>query len=281
MLLAIPPHPMNLEPQHDSQPLIFTSTQNPLVKQVRRLHKAQERDREQAFLIEGTHLLQEAIAVKWPLLLVCATPDWQAAHGDLWQQLNSQADRRELVTAKVLAAMATTVTPDGVLAVVARTNIASPQLNAKLTLMLDRLQDPGNLGTAIRTAAAAAADGLWVSNDSVDLDHPKVLRASAGQWFRLPMAKTPNLAQLITSYRQQGSQIIATGMTAAVDYWEIDFTQPTVILLGNEGSGLEPGLMKLADRVVKVPMAPAVESLNVSITAALLLYEAIRQRSLL
>jgi RNA methyltransferase, TrmH family len=272
---------MNLEPQLDSHSSILTSTQNPLVKQLRRLHNAKERDREQAFLIEGTHLLQEAIAVNWPLLVVCATPDWQVTHADLWRQLNSQADRCELVTEKVLAAMATTVTPDGVLAVAARTNMASPQLAAKLTLLLDRLQDPGNLGTAIRTAAAAGADGLWVSDDSVDLDHPKVLRASAGQWFRLPMAKSPNLAQLIISYRQQGSQIIATGMTAAVEYWQIDFTQPTVILLGNEGSGLDPSLMKLADRVVKVPMAPAVESLNVSITAALLLYEAIRQRSLL
>jgi RNA methyltransferase, TrmH family len=259
----------------------ITSTQNVLVKQVRRLHNAKERDQERAFLIEGTHLLQEAIAVQWPLLVVCATPGWQAVHADLWQQLSTQTDRRELVSEKVLAAMATTVTPDGVLAVAARTDIASPKLDAKLTLMLDRLQDPGNLGTAIRTAAAAGADGLWVSDDSVDLDHPKVLRASAGQWFRLPAAKSTDLDGLVAKYRQQGSQIIATGMTAAVDYWAVDFTQPTVILLGNEGHGLNPELTKLADRVVKVPMAPAVESLNVSITAALLLYEAIRQRSLL
>jgi RNA methyltransferase, TrmH family len=256
----------------------LTSTQNPLVKQVRRLHSAKERDQEQSFLIEGTHLLQEALAVNWPVLLICATPEWQATHFALWQQATAQAQRSELVSAKVLGAMATTVTPDGVLAVAARTNTSMPLLAGKLTLLLDRLQDPGNLGTAIRTAAAAGADGLWVSDDSVDLDHPKVLRASAGQWFRLPMGKSTNFQQLVADYRQQGTQIIATGMTAAIDYWAIDFTQPTAILLGNEGSGLDPELIKMADQVVKVPMAPTVESLNVSVTAALLLYEALRQR---
>jgi RNA methyltransferase, TrmH family len=260
--------------------LILTSTQNPLVKQVRRLHQAKERQQAQAFLIEGTHLLQEAFAVQHPLQLVCATETWQQHNPTLWQQAIDHT-RTELVTEKVLAAMATTVTPDGVIAVADRTTTSQPSLTGKLVLALDRLQDPGNLGTAIRTAAAAGADGIWTSGDSVDLDHPKVLRASAGQWFRLPMAKTDNLLELAHTYRSNGSQIIATGMTAAVDYWQIDFTQPTFILLGNEGQGLSLELMDVADRIVKIPMQPTVESLNVSITAALILYESRRQNSLL
>jgi RNA methyltransferase, TrmH family len=260
--------------------LILTSTQNPLVKQVRRLHQAKERQQEQAFLIEGTHLLQEAFTVHHPLQLVCATEAWQEQHPELWQKSINHT-RTELVTEKVLAAMATTVTPDGVIAVAERTAISQPSLNGKLVLALDRLQDPGNLGTAIRTATAAGADGIWTSADSVDLDHPKVLRASAGQWFRLPMAKTNNLLDIAKSYRSHGAQVIATGMTAAVDYWQVDFTQPTLILLGNEGQGLSSELMAAADRVVKIPMQPTVESLNVSITAALILYEARRQNGLL
>ncbi len=268
--------------------MILTSTQNPLVKQVRRLHQAKERQQEQAFLIEGTHLLQEAFAVQHPLQLVCATEAWQEHHPTLWQQaIDSSArasgdhTRTELVTEKVLAAMTTTVTPDGVIAVADRTTTSQPSLTSKLVLALDRLQDPGNLGTAIRTAAAAGADGIWTSTDSVDLDHPKVLRASAGQWFRLPMAKTDDLLELAHTYRSNGSQIIATGMTANLDYWQIDFTQPTFILLGNEGQGLSSELMAVADRIVKIPMQPTVESLNVSITAALILYESRRQNSLL
>jgi RNA methyltransferase, TrmH family len=261
--------------------LIITSTQNPLVKQVRRLHQAKERHQEQAFLLEGTHLLQEAFAVHHPLQLVCATEVWQDQHPELWQRSIDQVPRTEVVTDKVLAAMATTVNPDGVIAVAERNEISQPSLDGKLVLALDRLQDPGNLGTAIRTAAAAGADGIWTSADSVDLDHPKVLRASAGQWFRLPMAKTDNLLKLAQTYRSRGTQIISTGMTAAVDYWQVDFTQPTLVLLGNEGQGLSDELMAAADRVVKIPMQPAVESLNVSITAALILYEARRQNGLL
>jgi RNA methyltransferase, TrmH family len=261
--------------------LILTSTQNPLVKQVRRLHQAKERQQEQAFLIEGTHLLQEAFTIHHPLQLVCATEAWQEQHQDLWQKSIDQAQRIELVSDKVLAAMATTVHPDGVIAVAERTAISQPSLNGRLVLALDRLQDPGNLGTAIRTAAAAGAEGIWTSADSVDLDHPKVLRASAGQWFRLPMAKTDNLLDLAKSYQSHGAQVIATGMTANLDYWQVDFTQPTLILLGNEGQGLSSELMAAADRVVKIPMQPTVESLNVSITAALILYEARRQNGLL
>jgi RNA methyltransferase, TrmH family len=261
--------------------LILTSTQNPLVKQVRHLHQAKERQQAQAFLIEGTHLLQEAFAVQHPLQLVCATEAWQQQHPTVWQQAIEQVPRTELVTAKVLAAMATTVTPDGVIAVADRTSTAQPSPTGKLVLALDRLQDPGNLGATIRTAAAAGANGIWTSADSVDLDHPKVLRASAGQWFRLPMAKTDDLLKLAHSYRSNGNQIIATGMTGSLDYWQIDFTQPTFVLLGNEGQGLSTELMAVADHIVKIPMQPAVESLNVSITAALILYESRRQNSLL
>ncbi len=258
---------------------LLTSTQNPLVKQIRRLHNAKERQQDQLFLVEGTHLIQEACATGYPLHTLCATVDWQAAHPDLWQA--APAERRELVTDKVLAAMATTVNPDGVMAIAPRLRLQPPLMPGNLVLAIDRLQDPGNLGTMIRTAAAAGVDGLWVSDDSVALDHPKVLRASAGQWFRLAMATSSNLLAVVENYQQQGVQVVATGMTATEDYWQVDFTQPTLVLLGNEGGGLAPALLAQADRVVKVPMQPRVESLNVSITAALILYEAKRQQALL
>jgi RNA methyltransferase, TrmH family len=259
-------------------PPIITSTQNPLVKAVRRLHQSKERQQEQAFLLEGTHLLQEACAVDISLEVFCATVNWQTQHPDLWQQAHNRSIRTELVSDQALAAMATTVHPDGVIAVASRRQDRQPSLQANLILLLDRLQDPGNLGTIIRTAVAAGADGLWVGNHSVELDHPKVLRASAGQWFRLPMAVSTEPIELLRSYRHQGGQVVATSMTAALDYWQLDFTLPTLLLLGNEGGGLAPELLAEADRTVRIPMAPGVESLNVAVTAALLLYEARRQR---
>lgn len=256
---------------------MLTSVQNPLVKQLRKLQQAKERRSQQMFLLEGTHLLEEACAVGCPLAIVCCTPNWQEQHPQLWEQAIALAPRVELVSPEVLQAIATTQHPDGVVAIAHRhIPIALPIPD--LGIALQTLQDPGNLGTVIRTAAAAGADGLWLSADSVDLDHPKVLRASAGQWFRLPMAVSPNLQEEIGQFQRNGVQVVATLPTAKLTYWEADLSKPTLILLGNEGAGLSPELAEMADIGVKIPLAAGVESLNVAIAAALILYEAKRQR---
>jgi RNA methyltransferase, TrmH family len=268
-------HPSGGSAPHGERSSI-TSLQNPLVKRIKRLHQASARQREGVFLLEGTHLLLEAEAVDWPLEVVCATPPWQDKHGALWQRLQERSPRTETVSPGALAAMATTVNPDGVMAVAQRQSRRSPPVTGRLMLLLDRLQDPGNLGTIIRTATAAGADGLWTTPTGVELEHPKVLRASAGQWFKLPMALAIEPVELVGEYRRQGGQVVATAMAGAVDYWDVDFSRPTMILLGNEGGGLDPELLAQADHAVRVPMDPAVESLNVAITAALLLYEARR-----
>jgi len=148
-----------------------------------------------------------------------------------------------------------------------------------LALALETVQDPGNLGTIIRTTAAAGAAGLWLSGDSVDLDNPKVLRASAGQWFRLPMAVSPDLKATVRECQQAGMQVVATMPSAVLTYWEVDWRLPTLIVLGNEGAGLSADLAVLADMQVRIPLSSGVESLNVAIAGALMLYEAQRQWS--
>jgi TrmH family RNA methyltransferase len=209
----------------------------------------------------------------------CFTEQWQERHPQLWEQASKKAKRIEIVSSEVLAAITTTVHPDGVVATALRmTEKPSPLPHLNLGLVLERLQDPGNLGTIIRTAVAAGVDGLWISDDSVDVDNPKVLRSSAGAWFRLPVIVSPNLTQIVTDYRARGVQVVATLPKTDNLYWEIDFTQPTLILLGNEGAGLTEELISLADRQVKIPLGGGVESLNVAIAAALLLYEAQRQK---
>ena len=122
-------------------------------------------------------------------------------------------------------------------------------------------------------------DGIWLSNDSVDLFSPKVLRASAGQWFKLPILTGVDLVQLAKQQQQQGVRVIATTSKATQTYWDIDFNQPSLILLGNEGAGLSAELIELADTQINIPLANQVESLNVAIASALLLYEAKRQLS--
>ncbi len=257
---------------------MLTSLQNPLVKQIRKLHTAKERREQQSFLLEGTHLLAEACAVDYPLAVVCCTPEWLTANPLLWETACGRCDRPEIVSAEVLKAIATTVQPDGVVATAQRRSNPAKIPHSGIVLAVETVQDPGNLGTMIRAAAAAEAAGLWVSGDSVDLDHPKVLRASAGQWFRLPMAVSPDLITTVRESQQAGMQVVATLPSATATYWEVDWCKPTLILLGNEGAGLSPSLAAMADRRVKIPLSPDVESLNVAIAAALMLYEARRQK---
>lgn len=258
---------------------MLTSLQNPLVKQMRKLHQAKGRREQELFLLEGTHLIEEAFALDYPLVTVCCTEEWQGRHPEMWEQMRRRVERAEMVSTDVLGAIATTVNPDGVVATAPRLQRSSVMIS-RFGLVLEKIQDPGNLGTIIRTAAAAGCEGLWLSSDSVDLDHPKVLRASAGAWFRLPMAVSSNLQEQLLQYRQAGLQIIATVPDARLTYWELDFKEPTLIVLGNEGAGLSSQALALADRQVRIPLRSGVESLNVGICAALILYEAQRQFNL-
>lgn len=265
---------------------MLTSLQNPLIKEIKKLHKAKGRKEQQLFLLEGTHLLEEACAVDYPLVTACCTPDWQARHQPLWQEVAGRCQRVEVVSPEVLQAIATTVQPDGVVATGQQRQtwkLDRPPQNPLLTgvgLALETVQDPGNLGTIIRAAAAAGIERLWLSTDSVDLENPKVLRASAGQWFRLPVTISPDLQDVVRQCQAQGIQVVATVPDASLSYWDSNLRCSTLILLGNEGAGLKANLVSLADQQVKIPLMPGVESLNVAITAALMVYEAQRQRQI-
>ena len=257
----------------------ISSRQNSLVKQIRQLHGAKGRHRQNQCLLEGTHVLEVAGEVNYPLSIVCATPQWIARHRSLWLQLEPLAQKSQTVSQSVIEAIATTINPDGIVATAPRPHDRPHQMpQTGISLAIETIQDPGNLGTIIRTAAAANADSLWLSADSVDLDHPKVLRSSAGQWFRLPMSVSPDLQTQVKHCQNQGWQIVATDSQASLTYWELDYSQPTLILLGNEGNGLSPELSALADTKISIPLNGGVESLNVAIAAALILYEAQRQK---
>lgn len=257
---------------------MLTSLQNPLVKQIRKLHSSKERHKQEFFLLEGTHLLEEACTTNYPLNTVCFTLQWQAAHQQLWQLIVEKCDRVEVVSEDVMKALATTVQPDGVVATAKRGYHVAEVPFSGLQIALETVQDPGNLGTIIRTAAAAGASGLWLSKNSVDLDNPKVLRASAGQWFRLPMRVSEDLQATVMKVKGVGMQVVATLPDANLTYWQVDWQKPSLILLGNEGAGLSTDLAQMSDLNVKIPLQPGVESLNVAITAALILYEAQRQK---
>jgi TrmH family RNA methyltransferase len=259
--------------------VIISSGQNPLIKQIRRLHRAKGRTEQNQVLIEGTHLIETVCRLHCSLINLCYTEQWAKTYPQLCTGALAQAQRSEVVSPEVLSLLATTINPDGVIATLARDRIHPPlPQHLRLGLILERLQDPGNLGTIIRTAVATGVDQLWLSPDSVEIDNPKVIRASAGEWFRLPMGVATDLRSLVKRYQNQGVQVVATSPQAQSDYWDLDLTLPTLIALGNEGAGLSPSLLTLADQQVKIPLLNQVESLNVAIAAAILLYEVQRQK---
>lgn len=256
--------------------MIITSRQNSLVRSIRKLH--QRKYRQGQLLLEGTHLLQEALAADYRFAVVCYTASWQAKQSPaFWQQVVHRSDRAVEVSEEVLAALCTTTTPDGVVAVANYT--PPPTLPLKrLGLCLVTLQDPGNLGTIIRTAAAVGVEGLLLTSDCVDITHPKVLRASAGQWFRLPMQTITDGLETLKAYQAQGWQIVVTSPAASLIYWQADLRRPTLLVMGNEGQGLPPAYNDSMFTALRIPQEPNVESLNVAIATAVLLYEVYRQR---
>lgn len=251
--------------------------QNPLIKKIRQLHQSKGRWQQQLFLVEGTHLVEEACRRDYPLITVCYTPEWQKKHKSLSELVSQKAQRIELVSDRVIQSLATTVNPDGVVAIAPQKQTNFFKITT-LGIALDKIQDPGNLGTIIRTATATNIDGLFLSRDSVDLYHPKVVRASAGEWFHLPMAISENLKTEVLQLQSQGLQVLATVPNSTINYWQIDLRKPTLIVLGNEGSGISKDLIDLADYSVNIPLSNGVESLNVAISMAIILYEVQRQR---
>lgn len=256
--------------------VVITSRRNPLVQQIRLLHTARGRRERGEFLLEGTHLLSEALNQGVALKQVCYTSAWAEHHPELLGRLPPGI--AQPVSPAVLEVLATTVHPDGVVAVAPIPTAPSQPLVGWLHLLGNRLQDPGNVGTLIRTAAAVGVTQFWLTDDSVDPYHPKVLRAAAGQWFRCPPVVCHDPLAVLQLYRQQQVQVIAADAQGDQIYWQVDWRRPTLLLLGNEAQGLPAAWLQVADQVVRIPQQPGVESLNVAVAAAVCLYEAWRQR---
>ncbi len=249
---------------------------------MRRLHRPSGRKEQGLILLEGTHLLQEALGLGLRPRQLLATTDWLERHGALLERLPDPG-RLRIASPEVLAAAATTGHPDGVLLTLEADDLPAPAATPPdFVLVLDRLQDPGNLGTLLRTALAAGVEQVWLA-EGADPLQPKVLRASSGAALALPIERmaATDLPGRLAAARERGMQLVAAVVPEAADaaqpYWELDWCRPTALLLGNEGAGLAPELAGLADRRVTIPHSPAVESLNVAAAAALLLLERPRQ----
>jgi TrmH family RNA methyltransferase len=261
---------------------VISSAKNDWVQHIVRLHRAKERYIQRRFLIEGEHTVQEAIRTEWPIDSLVVTERYLEDRGG-WISQIAPGVMLQPVSDSILLKLATTETPDGILAVGCFSEgeginrDAAEALTIPLFLAAERLQDPGNVGTLVRSAVACGADGVFLSEGSVDPYHPKVLRATAGQWFRKPPVNCA-LQDKIRDWKKRGIRVLGAA-AGGKSYWDFDLKAPTAFVLGNEGAGLSDSVSSRMDDVISIPMQDQVESLNVAMTGTLLLYEAYRQRA--
>ena len=253
---------------------MITALSNPKVKDVAALQKkAALRKEKGLFAVEGRRFCEEIPADR--LVQAYATAEFAASpEGEaLCRRLKA-----EEVSPEVMEKMADTKTPQGILAVVRMQSASCAGWGSGPLLVLENVQDPGNIGTLFRTAEAAGAGGILLNEGCADPYSPKVLRATMGAIFRLPFAVTEDLPEAIRTLKASGYTVFAAHLKGRDLYGEAAFPEKTAFLLGNEGNGLTEEISGTADALIRIPMEGKTESLNVAVAGALLLYEAKRQR---
>lgn len=256
------------------RPLI-TSSSNPLVKQARNLRQKKARRESGLFLVEGIHHVGEAVEAGWDVETVLYAPDLltsKFAH-DLIARLNSPP---QPVTPQVMESMADKDNPQGILAVVRQRQTRLEglgQVNRAVALVSP--QDPGNVGTILRTIDAVDADALFLLDGGVELYHPSVVRSSMGALFWKPVVQT-SFEQFVGWARGRRCQLIGTSAHADVEYHTLVPQVPWVLVLGNEQKGLSREQMDACDVTVSLPMQGRVSSLNLSVAAGVLLYQFVK-----
>lgn len=255
---------------------MITSTANKNVKYVRSLHRRSVRHRERRFVVEGVRLLEEMIKAGQEPVFFFYTEDVAADSraGPLIAKIRSSGVEPSLVSQDVMQAMSDTKTPQGILAVADFPRIES--VGSDLALVLDRVRDPGNLGTILRTAEAAGMNLVMTTRGSVDVYSPKVVRGAMGAYFRLPIGPDRSWEGVRSQVRDM--QVLLAVPRGGSAYYDQDWTTPTTLIVGGEAEGAGPKARELASGLVTIPMATGVESLNVAVATGILLFEAARQR---
>lgn len=248
------------------------------LKYLRALRQKKFRDREKKFLVEGFRLTSEALVSDFVVEQLFYTADFiqKKEHSDLAKE----ARRRKIETLRVspreLETFADTVTTPGVAALVRMReysidDIVESDQCRQLILALDAVSEPGNVGTAIRTADWFGVSGVFLGKGSVELYNPKVVRSTMGSIFHLPIITDVDLEEVIISFRNRGFLVYATTVKAGQRYDEISLASKALILLGNEAQGLSVKLMSLSDYRIKIPRIGRAESLNVGVASGILL----------
>src|SRR3954470_20772675 len=260
-----------------SHPEVITSPANPTIAFVRSLGQREHRVAERAIVVEGVRAVRDAMETGTTprLLLVRADRSGAAAAADLALPANAPV---RYVAPRLFDRLSDVQTPQGVLAVFPLPEWSHDAEGVPLVLVLDRLRDPGNLGTLLRSAAGAGVTGVYLTPESVDPWSPKVVRAGMGSHFRVPMF--PLDAQRSAELQTRVPLRVAAQAGATRTYDSIDWTPPVALIVGGETEGVSPALARWATDEVAIRLHNGVESLNAAVAGAVMLFEAARQRHL-
>ncbi|GGB48662.1 TrmH family RNA methyltransferase [Fictibacillus barbaricus] len=250
------------------------SESNASLKQWKKLHSRKEREKTGTFLLEGPHLIEEAIHSGAKLQHVIVEENYQMKDEWLKERFSLWS-----VPAKLMKQLSETEKPQGILAVCEMMDQPEDLIKPKgRYLLIDGVQDPGNLGTIIRTADSAGLDGVFLGEGTADLYNGKTVRSTQGSLFHLPVVKA-DLLQIIGQCKEQDIPVLSTSLQEAVDMRRASEVEGFALIVGNEGAGVQETLQKESTMNVKIPIFGQAESLNVSVATGILLYELQRNRS--
>lgn len=254
---------------------MITSTSNQKIKNlIKCMKNAKERKKADIFLVEGIRMFVEI--PKEMHVETFVTEGFYEKHKELFQGLSY-----EMVSDHIMELISDTKTPQGVVSIVKRYHYAVSEVcagDAPLIMALENIQDPGNLGTIIRTAEGAGVTGVVMSKETVDIYNPKVVRSTMGSIFRVPFCYVENLTECIEGLNTKEFRTYSAHLQGK-SFYDHDYQNPTVFCIGNEGNGLSEELSEATNHKIKIPMKGKVESLNAATAATVLMYEAMRQRS--
>jgi TrmH family RNA methyltransferase len=256
---------------------MITSTSNQQVKRLLQLQKkSKARNEEKVFVVEGLRMFAEVPKKSVERVYISET-----LYNKKKQELNLKDFPYEILSDNVFERVSDTQTPQGILCVVKQPEYNLQELLKKENphfVVLDNLQDPGNLGTIVRTAEGAGVDAVFMSKDCVDIYNPKTIRSTMGSIYRVPFIYIEDIPNLLDVFKQNGIQSYAAHLDGKNAYDQENYKEGTAILIGNEGNGLREEVWKNADILVRIPMCGQVESLNAAIAASILMFEVFRQR---
>ena len=259
---------------------MISSSSNAKVKNIINLKKsAKARKEQECFLVEGPRMVFEV--PKDQLEQIYVTEQFLQKYADHMKSLKDHGIDYKMISENVCRHISDTKTPQGIVAVVKYKKMRLEELLSReaspIFIILENLQDPGNLGTILRTAEGAGVSGIIMNRGTVDPYNPKVIRSTMGAIFRMPLIIVPELLPVIEKLKASGINIYAAHLNGK-RFYDYDYTAGSAFLIGNEGNGLTDEIANEATAKIKIPMKGKVESLNAAIAATVLMYEAQRQR---